>query len=195
MDPVERETSPAGALAFGTVALGVLGVVALIVALFVGAGDSDGGTTVTVTGTKTVEVALAEFSVTPATVDVPAGTDLTLHVVNKARWRTIWPSVGERRRFRCCRRSGRRPSRRRGRRSHAGVVHRPRPQRGGHGAGHHGLRRHGVAASPDMNMTTGGTTAGATSNDATIDANAKPGPDWKPFDPTLAPAPGGPTTR
>ena len=27
--------------------------------------------------------------------------------------------------------------------------------------------------------------------DATIDSNAKPGPDWKPFDPHLAPAPGG----
>jgi nitrite reductase (NO-forming) len=38
----------------------------------------------------------------------------------------------------------------------------------------------------------GGTSASATtSGDATIDFTAKPSADWKPFDPTLAPAPGG----
>jgi len=49
--------------------------------------------------------------------------------------------------------------------------------------------------------TTAGATAaaasagsgGANPDDATIDFNAKPAADWKPYDPTLAPAPGGTT--
>ncbi|OAI43690.1 hypothetical protein AYO38_10500 [bacterium SCGC AG-212-C10] len=35
------------------------------------------------------------------------------------------------------------------------------------------------------------TVAQPASNDATIDTTLKPGADWKPYDPTLAPAPGG----
>src|SRR5689334_4308931 len=77
------ETSPAAALAFGTVVLGIFGVFALVIALVVGLGKSDGPSSVSANGTpKTVEVMLAEFSVTPATIEVAAGTDLTLRVMN-----------------------------------------------------------------------------------------------------------------
>src|SRR5581483_11027492 len=77
------QTNPALALAFGTVTFGVLGVLALVVALVVGLGKSDGPASVTAVGApKSVEVMRAEFTVTPATIEVPAGTDLTLRVMN-----------------------------------------------------------------------------------------------------------------
>ncbi len=37
--------------------------------------------------------------------------------------------------------------------------------------------------------------AAAVSTDSSIDFNAEPPPGWKPFDPALQPAPGGPSTR
>ena len=82
MNEAEHERTNAGpsasvALAFGVVAIGILGVVALVIALVVG--KSDGTSSVAATGeAKTVEVMLAEFSVTPSTIEVPGGTDLTL---------------------------------------------------------------------------------------------------------------------
>src|SRR5690348_7663372 len=60
-----EESTPSAALAFGTVLLGGLGIVALLVALLVGAGKSDGGASLAANGApRTIEVALAEFAVT-----------------------------------------------------------------------------------------------------------------------------------
>ena len=77
------EPNASMALAFGVVTIGILGVLALVLALVVGLGKSDGTSSVAATGeAKTVEVMLAEFSVTPSTIEVPGGTDLTLRVMN-----------------------------------------------------------------------------------------------------------------
>ena len=48
----DQDTNPALALAFGTVALGVLGITALIVALIVGVGKPDKGTALTATSDR-----------------------------------------------------------------------------------------------------------------------------------------------
>ena len=79
----DAESSPSLALSFGVVTTGILGILALVVALMIGLGKNDGSSSVAATGeAKTVEVMLAEFSVTPSTIDVPGGTDLTLRVTN-----------------------------------------------------------------------------------------------------------------
>src|SRR5262245_37562565 len=81
-DSSPQSGSSAPALAFGTLVLGVLGIVALVVALVIGM--DDGKQTSVATGTpETVDVTLTEFAVTPSSIDVADGTDLTLNVTNK----------------------------------------------------------------------------------------------------------------
>jgi nitrite reductase (NO-forming) len=182
-----EETNPAVALAFGTVTLGLLGVVALIVALVVGTGKSDGPSSVTATGeAKTVEVMLSEFAVSPATVDVPAGTDLTLRVMNHGTMAHDLAVEG-------------------------GAIKVPLLQPGASADLHVGavqatakawctipghkeagmVMTINVTGGSSSEVAAGAETGGGTSGGATIDPNAAPGPDWKPFDPNLAPAPGG----
>jgi nitrite reductase (NO-forming) len=174
-------------LAFGTVAVGVFGVVALVIALLIGTGQPDGGASAVATGeAKTVEVMLAEFSVTPASIDVPSGTDLTLRVTNHGTMQHDLSIEG-------------------------GATKVPMLQPGGSADLHVGAVSKSVQAwctvpghkesgmLLKINVTGAATQAAATpsdttaaaSGDATIDPTAKPGPDWKPFDPHLAPAPGG----
>ena len=129
---------------------------------------------------------LAEFSVTPSTIEVPGGTDLTLRVMNHGTMVHDLAIEG-------------------------GDPKVPQLQPGASAEVHVGAVSKSVKAwctipghkEAGMVLTinvTGASTevaAAATANenasngDATIDPNAKPGPDWKPFDPHLAPAPGG----
>jgi nitrite reductase (NO-forming) len=168
--------------------VGILGVIALVVALMVGLGKSDGAAGVSATGeAKTVEVMLAEFSVTPSTIEVPGGTDLTLRVMNHGTMEHDLAVEG-------------------------GNNKIPRIQPGASADLHVGAvtksmkawctipghKEAGMVLTINVTGTSSAATeVNATSNqaaasgDATIDPNAKPGPDWKPFDPHLAPAPGG----
>ena len=187
LERTNAKPSASMALAFGVVTIGILGVLALVVALVVGLGKSDGTSSVAATGeAKTVEVMLAEFSVTPSAIEVPGGTDLTLRVMNDGTMVHDLAMEG-------------------------GDPKVPQLQPGASAAVHVGAVSTSVKAwctipghkEAGMVLTinvTGASTevaAAATANenasndDATIDPNAKPGPDWKPFDPHLAPAAGG----
>ena len=182
-----NETTPVVALAVGSLAVGLIGVMALIVALIIGMGKSDGsGSTVATGGAKTVEVALAEFSVTPAQISVPSGTDLTVRVTNKGKIPHDLAIDGGNPNV---------PVLPPGQSAdlHVGMVNATQ-QAWCTVPGH---KEAGMVLSIDIagaataTATDHSTAAAANNNDATIDPNAKPGPDWKPFDPTLAPAPGG----
>jgi len=174
-------------LAFGTVVLGVVGVAALVIALLVGAGSSDGTSSVTATGeTKTVEVTLAEFSVTPAMIEVSGGTDLTLRVMNHGTMAHDLAVEGG---------STKVPMLQPGASAelHVGVVSKSMQAWctvPGHKEAGMVLAIHATGASSEV-AAGSGTETSAPSGGATIDPNAKPAPEWKPFDPHLAPAPGG----
>ena len=189
----ERGTSPAAALAFGTIALGIFGVVALLVAFVIGAGKSDGGTSnlVANAGPKTVDVALAEFAVTPASIDVAAGTDLTVHVTNKGTMAHDLALAGA---------TPKVPLLNPGQSAdlHVGVVSASAQlwcTVPGHKAAGMVLTVNVSGAGTEVATATHDMAAGSSSGDATIDANAKPGPDWKPFDPHLRRPRAAPSTR
>src|SRR4051794_8801671 len=82
-----NESSPTLAFAFVLVFFGLFGAIALVVALLIGPGGSDGTTAASATAgagtSKTMEITLADLSITPKEIDVAAGTNLTLHVMNK----------------------------------------------------------------------------------------------------------------
>ena len=187
----DAEESPRLALSLATVLLGVLGVVALVAALLVGEGN---GTTSTSTSgePKTFAITLADLSITPSSIDIPSGTDLTLDVTNKgaiahnvtvdASTKTSDLAPGGTATL------------------HVGVVKAstqyycaiPGHKEAGMVLKVNVTGSSGQAAGMDMSEPTAGTPSGGDTNgDATIDFNAKPGPDWKPFDPHVAPAPGG----
>ncbi len=186
--PAEHDnTSSTAPFAFVLVFFGLFGAVALVVALLVSLGNDKGTSTSSSTtgaGTsKTVEITLADLSVTPGEIDVAAGTSLTLHVMNKGalthnltvdgghRTADLTPGGMED--------------------LHIGPVTKaiqPYCSIPGHKAAGMVLKINVTgeadAVQPDSSASTDG-------SGATIDFNAKPGPDWKPFDPHLAPAPGG----
>lgn len=146
-----------------------------------GGGSSGGGG-----GTTTVEVMLMEFSVTPNKVEVPAGNRLVLKVTNdgamphdlkldgKTGTKMLDPGQSEE--------------------VDLGVI-----EADGVAwctvAGHReaGMEMSIVATGSDAPAAEAVSTASGEEDDgnAVIDAQAEPGPDWQPFDPTLAPAPGG----
>jgi len=186
-EPERANTQPSAsvALAFGVVTVGIFGVLALVIALLVG--KSNTTSSVAATGeAKSVEVMLTEFSVTPSTIEVPSGTDLTVRVMNHGTMAHDLAIEG-------------------------GDPKVPQIQPGASAELHVGAVTKSMKAwctipghkEAGMVLTinrTGASTQAAASatatenssnGDATIDPNAKPGPDWKPFDPHLAPAPGG----
>ena len=188
--PSDHNDSDARApFAFVLVVFGLCGVIALVVALLIGLDDSDGATAASAqvggAEAKTVEITLADLSITPGEIDVATGTNLTLHVMNKGaiphnltvdggpRTADLAPGAMED--------------------LHIGAVTKaiePYCSLPGHKAAGMVLKINvtgAAAATPsESHAAPTAETAGAK-----IDFNAKPGPDWKPFDPQLAPAPGG----
>ncbi|HEX4818704.1 MAG TPA: multicopper oxidase domain-containing protein, partial [Acidimicrobiales bacterium] len=188
-DRTPADERPGTSLAFGTVALGIVGVTALVIALLVGAGKSDGTSSVTATGERqTVEVMLAEFSVTPATIEVAGGTDLTLRVMNHGTMAHDLAVEGG---------STKVPMLAPGASAdlHVGVVSKSMQAWctvPGHKEAGMVLAIHVTGAASEVAAGGSTDTSAATGGGgATIDPNAKPAPEWKPFDPHLAPAPGG----
>ena len=187
--PAHDDTSVKAPFTFVLVFFGLFGVIALVIALLVGVGGGDGapvGTVASGAGTsKTLEVTLADLSITPGEIDVAAGTNLTLHVMNKGaithnltvdgghKTSDLAPGAMEE--------------------LHIGPVTKsvqPYCSIPGHKAAGMVLKVNVTGDAPAAPTPADA----ATKSDgvgATIDFNAKPGPDWKPFDPHLAPAPGG----
>jgi len=165
------------------IGLGGIGLILGFVGLFtpVGAGGGSSSTA----EPKTVEVTLSEFSVTPASVDVEAGQELVLTVKNGGAMahdlklggtkgtKLLQPGASETVKLGAvaasteawCTVPGHKES---------GMV----------------MKVNVAGASA---AAAGSATGAATSSGATIDPKAMPAADWKPFDPTLAPAPGGTT--
>jgi nitrite reductase (NO-forming) len=177
----------------------VLGVVmvlaALSVAIFVGRDGGTGSVTVTGAGTRTLDVHLGDMVITPKVITVPVGTSLVLHVTNVDQQRhdlhidggpttPILPPGGT-------------ATLHVGRITHAVQGWCTIP---GHRAA--GMTMSiavtGAAATdaatapPTGSMAMGGRSSGSS---PAIDFAAKPGPDWKPYDPRLQPAPDGTVHR
>lgn len=155
-----------------------------------GDGGEDGAPVAAAASTETVDVTLGDLFVEPSSLTMPAGATLTLNVTNEGAMAhdlkvegttgtamldpgasetiTIGPFDASTEAW--CTVPGHKE---------AGMVMSITVEGGGDTEVAAGGGSHADTA------TTGGTSG------AEIDFNAKPGTDWKPFDPTLAPAPGG----
>ncbi|MBG0830116.1 multicopper oxidase domain-containing protein [Planomonospora sp. ID67723] len=192
----ERRALASPALA-GMTAGCLLTAAAVVVAVTGGSGPA----TVAATGTRTVEVTLSGMRVRPAVIEAAPGTALTLRVTNTDAQRhdlrlatgerTPLLGAGESATLRLaplgeavdgwCTVAGHRAAGMTMRIVPTGALARPGTDTG-HGA--HGSA--GRATSPDGN---GGTAAGT--GQAGLDLAAPVSPGWRPYDATLAPAPGG----
>jgi nitrite reductase (NO-forming) len=181
--PARRERDDA---VIGPITLGLFSVFALIAALFsivLYATDDDGGGSAAAGDTKTFDIQLGDLFVKPGAITVSAGDRVVLNVRNGGQvqhdlllegttgTRMLNPGESDRADLGAitgpakawCSIPGHKE---------AGMVLDIRVQ----GA---------TAAAPS------GPTTGSVTNAATIDPNAKPGPSWHAFDPTLQPAPAG----
>lgn len=185
LPPREPETK----WGFGTFSVALTAVVALLmslVGLLVYATTDDGGAGAAAGGaTKTFDIQLSDLDIQPASIDINAGDHVVLNVTNAGKLQhdiklegttgadlidpggtaTVDLGAISASTQAWCTVAGHQA---------AGMVLDISVAGGG-----------GGAAAPSA--TAG---AGATTN-ATIDFSATPGPDWKAFDPTLQPAPGG----
>ena len=67
-----------------TFVIGMFALIAAVVVIIISFGDDDGASAAESVETATeFDVELHEFTVTPATIDVPVGVMVTLHVTNK----------------------------------------------------------------------------------------------------------------
>ena len=152
-------------------------------------------------GTQTVEVTLADMRVVPSLIDVPAGTRVVLHVTNTdamhhdlvlaSGQRTPLLGTGESATIDVgtvgatiagwCSVPGHRA---------AGMTMSIVPVSGASGAS--GAASDASSAMPGMDRTSGGTSAGVATGQASpvIDFHAVPAAGWHAYDPTLRPAPG-----
>jgi nitrite reductase (NO-forming) len=187
--PSGGEASPTAAWVLTIAAVGaVLALVVAVVAVIVAGGSSDGGDGGAVeaagaAGTQTVEVELGEFYVEPASIEVPAGTELRLTITNAGEMAHDLKLEGE---------TGSelvQP----GETATAdlGVIE-ASAQAWCTVPGH---KEAGMVL--DITVT-GADAAGAsqpadaaTDDAAAIDFEAEPADGWRPYDPTLRPAPGG----
>jgi nitrite reductase (NO-forming) len=165
-----------------------IGISSLVLAT--GNGSTEGTESVAATGEpRTVEVSLREFSVTPSTVEVPAGSPLTLEVTNDGTMphdlklegevgtdllqpgesQTVELGPIEATSEAWCTVPGHKQ---------AGMTMTIEVTGEGAPASATGA----AAAQPED--------TGATADAATIDVTAEPPPGWQPYDPTLQPAPG-----
>ena len=146
-------------------------------------------------GSKTVDVEIGEFFVKPASITVPAGTKLTLRVTNGGTMqhdlklqgttgtKLLDPKATETVDLGAissdseawCTVPGHKE---------AGMVMKIK-------VGGAATTAAAATGGDHAQMAASGSDSAGWGDDATIDANAKPAPDWKPRDPTLAPAPGG----
>lgn len=191
-DPVPPRTQGSNItwwLGATSIALVALLVAALGVFLPVGGGSGGGGASGG--GAETVQVELGEMYVKPAKISIPAGTELTLEVTNAGTMphdlkllgetgtkmlepgdsETVELGAIEETSQAWCTVPGHKE---------AGMLMDIEVTGGGSTDGH-AAAGHATAASAD----------GGGGDFATIDANAEPDSDWKPYDPTLQPAPGG----
>lgn len=142
---------------------------------------------------KTVEVELGEMYVKPPKISVPAGTELTLEVTNAGTMphdlkvngeegselldpgesATVEVGVVDESTQAWCTVPGHKE---------AGMLMDIEVTDVADGVDH-------AASGQHVSAATGG--SGGDGDFATIDPQAEPGPEWKPYDPNLAPAPGG----
>jgi len=164
-----------------------LAMIVMLVAAGVAMRGNDDGTPVAAASMETIDVTLGDLFVEPASLTMPAGATLTLDVTNEGAMAhdlkvggttgtemlepgasetiTIGPFDASTEAW--CTVPGHKE---------AGMLMSITVEGGG-----------------DAEVATGGGQAASSADDgnAEIDFNAKPGPEWKPFDPRLAPAPGG----
>lgn len=175
-------------------ATGIVAVLLSGIGLFLPAsgGSASDGASSGAGGARTVQVELGEFYVKPATIEVPAGTELTLEVTNAGTMdhdlklagttgtKLLGPDESET--------------------VELGAIDAD-AQAWCTVPGHKeaGMVLTVVATSDGSTATSGGPDHGAAAataapsggDSATIDPQAEPSDGWKPYDPTLAPAPGG----
>ena len=188
--PARGEPSPTASWVLTIAAVGaVLALAVAIVAVVVAGGSGDSGDTALeaggVTGAQTVEVELGEFYVEPASIEVPAGTELSVTITNAGELphdlkldgetgselldpgETVTADLGviETSTQAWCTVPGHRE---------AGMVL--------------DITVTGAPAAGGSTPAAGGDEA---DDAAQIDFNAEPAAGWKPYDPTLRPAPGG----
>lgn len=180
-----------------SVMLSLLAVIVSIVAFGTAFGaitdDGDDGAVTAAAGSQTVEVALGEMFVEPSSIVVPVGTELTVVVTNEGAMAhdlklmgetgTAMLEPGETEEVNLgvisesteawCTVPGHKE---------AGMLLAIEITGGEAGSGDIAASTHGAH---------GTSTDGGSSNAATIDFDAAPEADWKPFDPALEPAPGG----
>jgi nitrite reductase (NO-forming) len=164
----------------GAVALGLL-----VGFVLVGLVRPSGAAPAADTGPVSFDIELGDMYIKPSSIDVPAGKDVTVHVTNRGQQQHTLALEGR-------------------------DV--PLIDPGGSATMHWGVLTKSTQAwclvpghkdaGMILDINVGGQAApaqaatGATTgsgNDAKIDPNAKPSPDWQPMDPTLRPAEGGAT--
>ena len=173
------------------IALGALMVLAaLAVAVFVGRSGTSSSVALSGGGTRTVSVELADMRITPSLISVPRGTRLVLDVRNSDQMsHDLYIDGGPGT-----------PLLRPGQsaRLDLGVVRRT-VQGWCTVPGHKAagmvmtIRVTGSAAAPSSGM--GMAMRGGRANSPAIDFTAKPGPQWKPYEPSLQPLPPARTHR
>jgi nitrite reductase (NO-forming) len=173
------------------IALGALMVLAaLAVAVFVGRSGTSSSVALSGGGTRTVSVELADMRVTPSLISIPRGTRLVLDVRNSDQMsHDLYIDGGPGT-----------PLLRPGQsaRLDLGVVRRT-VQGWCTVPGHKAagmvmtIRVTGSAAAPSSGM--GMAMRGGRANSPAIDFTAKPGPQWKPYEPSLQPLPPARTHR
>jgi nitrite reductase (NO-forming) len=173
------------------IALGALMVLAaLAVAVFVGRSGTSSSVALSGGGTRTVSVELADMRITPSLISVPRGTRLVLEVRNSDQMsHDLYIDGGPGT-----------PLLRPGQsaRLDVGVVRRT-VQGWCTVPGHKAagmvmtIRVTGSAAAPSSGM--GMAMRGGRANSPAIDFTAKPGPQWKPYEPSLQPLPPARTHR
>lgn len=156
-----------------------VGFSGLVVAL-----DDDDALSASATGEPlTIDVSLTEFAVTPASIDVPAGTELTVNVTNDGTMPHDLKLGGE---------------------MGTAMLDPGQSETVSLGTidetaeawctvpGHReaGMTMEIVVAGEGGGVAAGGDDGSSGGDFAEIDFAAEPGPDWQPYDPNLAPAPG-----
>lgn len=146
-----------------------------------------GGGEVAAAGAKTVAVELGDLYVKPSSITVAAGTDLTLEVTNKGAIQHDLAREGAEPKTPLIGPGGKATLR-------AGKVTATTrfwctvP---GHKEAGMVLTVKVEGAAAAVPVAAGGSASAEDQGRPAVDPNAKPSPDWRPFDPTLKPAPGG----
>ena len=166
------------------VSLAVMSFLGAVVAVGLGWNNSgEGGGAVASGGTKTIEVTLGDMYIKPASIEVAAGTKVTFKVKNEGAMQHDFKVNGL---------QGTELIDPGGTATTTQVID-ATTQAWCTVPGHKAagmvmdIKTTGSAAA----TSAGAQPAAAAATGATIDPNATPGADWKPFDPALQPAPGG----